>query len=213
MKMQENETLRYYAQNALAFVSSTQNVDMSEIQNSFSALLPKDAHVLDFGCGSGRDSLAFLRKGFFVDAADACPEFCEATKKLTEGFNTSGKIRIRQIHFSELCESQKYDGIWACASLLHVPKQELPEILCKIEAALKPNGVFYCSFKFGDFEGMRNGRYFSDFSETELCSLIEKSASLEKIKLWKTKDSRPERSEIWLNSLWRNRSSEHLPDL
>lgn len=81
------------------------------------------------------------------------------------------------------------------------------------DSMFKPNGIFYCSFKFGDFEGMRNGRYFSDFSETELCSLIGKSASLEKIKLWKTKDSRPERSEIWLNSLWRNRPAEHLPDL
>lgn len=197
-----NETLSYYAKNASDFVKSTQNVDMSQIQNEFSALLPKNAQVLDFGCGSGRDSLAFLRLGFSVDAVDACAEFCKATEKLTAEFSESGKIQIQKLDFSELSEKQKYDGVWACSSLLHVPKLELPTIFCKIKTALKPNGVFYCSFKHGDFEGMRNGRYFSDFAESELCAFIENATRFVKIKVWQTQDVRPERNENWLNSLW-----------
>lgn len=198
-----NETLRYYSKNAEEFIKHTQNADMSQIQNTFSALLPKNAQILDLGCGSGRDSLAFLRLGFSVDAVDACAEFCEATEKLTAEFSESGKIRIRKLDFSEISEKQKYDGVWACSSLLHVPKLELPAIFCKIKTALKANGVFYCSFKRGDFEGIRNGRYFSDFFENELCSLIQNSSGFHKIKVWQTTDARADRNDIWINSLWR----------
>lgn len=201
--MTDDTTLLYYSRNAEEFIKNTQNVDMTAIQNAFSSLLPQNAHILDFGCGSGRDSLAFLQNGFFVDAVDACAEFCSATEKLTEDFKSSGKIKIKQLQFSELSESQKYDGIWTCSSLLHVPKSELSAIFLKIENALKPNGIFYCSFKFGDFEGIRNGRYFSDFSETELCSLIAESTNFKIIQIWHTKDVRPERTETWINAIFR----------
>lgn len=204
--MKNNTTLLYYSQNASEFIENTQNVNMSAIQNEFLDLLPPNAQILDFGCGSGRDSLAFLKRGFFVDAVDGCVEFCSATEKLTEDFKSSGKIKIKQLQFSEFCESQKYDGIWACSSLLHVPKSELSEIFLKIKNALKPDGIFYTSFKCGNFEGMRNGRYFSDFSETELCSLIEKSTNFKIIQIWQTKDVRPERTETWINAIFRKQA-------
>ena len=198
-----NNTLAFYSKNAQEFISSTQNVDMTEIQNAFTSLLPLKAHVLDLGCGSGRDTLYFLERGFSVTAMDACDEFCKATKNLTYKYQKTGKCIVLQKKFLELSDIQKYEGVWACASLLHVPKKELPAILKKIENALKEKGVFYCSFKKGTFEGERNGRYFSDFTEDELCKAIEKSTQLSKIRLWLTSDARPERSEIWINSLWR----------
>ncbi len=196
-----NKTLQYYTQNAADFIASTKNVDMSSIQNEFISLLSPSSLILDLGCGSGRDSLAFLQKGFSVEAADACKEFCDAAKRLTSEFMSS--IQIFQMDFSELSAVQKYDGVWACASLLHVSKKELPQILKKIEEALKTDGIFYCSFKWGNFEGERNGRYFSDFTEGELCSVIERTTDLKKIRVWQTKDARPERNEIWINSLWK----------
>lgn len=196
-----NKTLQYYTQNAADFIASTKNVDMSSIQNEFISLLSPSSLILDLGCGSGRDSLAFLEKGFSVDAIDACKEFCDATKRLTSDFMSS--IQIFQMDFSELSAAQKYDGVWACSSLLHVSKKELPQILKKIEEALKADGIFYCSFKWGNFEGERNGRYFSDFTENELCSLIERTTDFKKIRIWQTKDARPERNEIWINSLWK----------
>lgn len=201
--MHENETLQYYEENAADFISATQNVNMSQIQNAFLSLLPKKAVILDLGCGSGRDSLAFLQRGFIVDAVDACTEFCKATAKLTAEFSNSGKIKIHNFKFTELSETQKYDGVWACSSLLHVPKLELSALFAKIKTSLKPNGIFYCSFKRGNFEGMRNGRYFSDFSEDELCTLIENAGGFHKIKIWQTHDVRAVRNDIWINSLWR----------
>ena len=199
----EKLTLDYYAKNSGDFIASTRNVDMSSIQNQFISLLPQNARILDLGCGSGRDSLYFLQKGFSVDAADACPEFCKSVKNLTGEFLPSKKITVIQMQFSELSAVQKYDGIWACSSLLHVPKSELPLIFKKIQNALKPNGIFYCSFKQGTFEGERNGRYFSDFTQDELCSMIHSSTKLKAVKIWLTQDARPERSDSWINALWR----------
>ena len=198
-----NNTLFYYSQNAADFITSTQNVSMTTIQDSFTSLLPPNAHILDLGCGSGRDSLAFLQKNFTVTALDACKEFCQATKKLTADFQEKGRIKIIQKTFSELSAFQKYEGLWACSSLLHVPKAELPVIFQKIENSLKPDGIFYCSFKKGKFEGERNGRYFSDFIEEELCTMIEEYTKLSKVRLWLTNDARPGKTEIWVNSLWR----------
>lgn len=198
-----NKTLKYYSQNAATFISNTLNVDIKEIQNEFISCLLQGARILDLGCGSGRDTLYFLQKGFYVTALDGCKEFCEATKALCSEYEFKGKIEIQNQDFSNLVEINQYDGVWACSSLLHISKNELPDILKKIECALKEDGVFYCSFKEGNFDGERNGRYFSDFAETELRALIKKSTTLKEIKSWKTLDARPDRSETWLNSLWK----------
>ena len=206
-----SKTLEYYCANANEFIASTQNVDMTKIQSAFTSLLPLKSHILDLGCGSGRDALCFLERGFSVTAMDACDEFCKATKNLAYKYQKTGKCKIVQKSFSELSDIQKYDGVWACASLLHVPKKELPVIFKKIENALKEKGVFYCSFKKGTFEGERNGRYFSDFTEDELCEAIEKSTRLSKIRLWLTNDARPERSEVWINSLWKKKLATQTP--
>lgn len=190
------DTLSYYEKNAQDFINSTISVDMKSIQNEFLSLLKTDSLILDYGCGSGRDSKYFLEKGFRVEAFDGCDSFCKAASKLTG-------IIVKNISFSDFSETQKYDGIWACSSLLHASKNELPHLLKKIEEALKPNGIFYCSFKKGNFEGERNGRYFSDFTKEEMTKLIETSTNLSSVKIWVTKDARPERNDEWLNSILR----------
>ena len=189
-------TLSYYAINAQDFINSTISVDMKSMQDEFSSLLQPDSLILDYGCGSGRDSKCFLEKGFRVEAFDGCDSFCKAASKLTG-------ILVKNITFSDFSEKQKYDGIWACSSLLHAKKSELPYLLKKIEEALCQNGIFYCSFKNGNFEGERNGRYFSDFTKEELTELVAASTNLSLVKIWATKDARPERNDEWINSIWR----------
>lgn len=144
-----NRTLNYYNENSKAFIDSTRNVDFSIIQNKFLKCLPQGAKILDFGCGSGRDTKYFLDRGYLVDAIDGSVELCRLASEYTG-------ITVRNMLFQELNEKEKYDGIWACASILHLNKQEIQAVLRKMLAALKADGIIYTSFKYGDYEGMRN---------------------------------------------------------
>ena len=151
--MKIDTTLQYYQENAGVFVEGTVSADMHDARTRFLRLLPSQAYILDFGCGSGRDTKAFLEQGCRVDAADGSAELCRMATELTG-------IQVKQMLFEELSTVEQYDGIWACASILHLPRKELGGILQKISDALKPGGVLYSSFKYGDFEGIRGGRYF-----------------------------------------------------
>lgn len=127
-------TIDYYNKNVQSFIDGTVSVDFTRIQNIFLELLPKDARVLDFGCGSGRDTKFFLDCGYQVDAIDGSMELCRAASEYTG-------IHVKQMLFQELTEVEKYEGIWACASILHVKKAELPDIIRKMSLATKENGI------------------------------------------------------------------------
>ncbi|MBQ8706458.1 MAG: methyltransferase domain-containing protein [Succinivibrionaceae bacterium] len=188
-------TLDYYRDNAADFGLSTSNLDMSDLQDRFLAELKPGASILDFGCGSGRDSLYFLNRGFDVEAADGCPELCRLASAATG-------LAVRQMLFSQLDAVERYDGIWACASILHAPKNELPDIFLKMRRALKAGGVIYASFKYGESEGLRHGRYFSDFTEKSFAEFLRSDSGLEIRAWWVTGDVRSGREgEKWLNLL------------
>ena len=191
------ETLQYYENNAESFISGTVNADMREARQRFLQLLPENALILDFGCGSGRDTKAFLEHGYRVDAVDGSAELCRQASDYTG-------ICVRQMLFQELDISNYYDGVWACASILHLSKIEISDVLKRISNALKPGGILYTSFKYGTFEGMRNNRYFTDFTETTLSKLWIGIDSLQIIDIWTTQDVRPGREEKrWINLLAR----------
>lgn len=195
-------TLEYYEKNADRFLAETQSVDFSEIRNLFLERLPKDARILDFGCGSGRDALAFLKRGYQVEAADGSARMCRAAQVLTG-------IPVRRMLFQELDETEKYDGIWACSSILHLPKAELREVLERMAKALKEGGVIYTSFKYGTYEGERNGRYFTDFTEASFLGYLGGKSQLRIERMWKTSDVRPGRGEgKWLNVLLQKQQRE-----
>ena len=201
MDAQEREaadiTLEYYAANAEAFASSTVDVAFSSVQKCFEGLLQPGARVLDFGCGSGRDAKHFLEAGFAVDAVDGSPELCRIASELTG-------LPVRCMRFEELSAVAEYDGIWACSSILHVPSVQLPALLAKMAAALKDGGVIYTSFKYGEGEGMRHGRYFSDFTEETFARLLEQVPALCEEEHWVSSDVRPGRGgERWLNAILR----------
>lgn len=194
-----NGTLRYYDVNAKNFIEATQNVDFEETQLCFLRYLSPRAYILDFGCGSGRDTKYFLGKGYQVEATDGSAEICRLASEYAG-------IDVRQMLFQELAASDQYDGIWACSSILHLPKAELLPVLVKMKAALKEKGVIYTSFKYGDFEGERNGRCFTDFTEESVRDFLQQVEGLTIEECWVTGDVRPGRgSEMWLNLILRKR--------
>ena len=195
------DTLAYYDENAASFACSTADVDFSEMQQRFEALLSPGARILDFGCGSGRDAKHFLDAGFEVTATDGSAELCKLAEQ-----RIGQPVRCEL--FQELSDIEAYDGIWACSSILHLPKAELADVLGKMLAALKPGGVIYTSFKHGTFEGMRNGRYFTDFTEATFREFLANTPGVRIEQAWTTGDVRPGRqNEQWLNLLLRKAQS------
>jgi len=134
-----DKTLKYYNENAQSFASGTVSVKFTKVQDKFLEKLNPDAYILDFGCGAGRDTKYFLSRGYQVDAVDGSEQLCRIASEYTE-------IKVRQMLFQELDEKEKYDGIWACASILHLPKKQLREVLKNMYAALKSKGWIYTSF-------------------------------------------------------------------
>ena len=195
--MQYNNTLDYYNSYADEFYKSTVNIDFTTMQEHFLTKLKKGSNILDFGCGSGRDTKYFLEQGYNVEAIDGSAELCKLASEYTG-------IKVRNIFFQNLSEVDKYDGIWACSSILHLPVRELLEVMRKMMIALKKNGVTYTSFKYGIFEGERNGRYFTDMTEETFAEFLSRIDGLEKEDQWITSDVRPGRGEEkWLNLILR----------
>ena len=195
--MQHFNTLDYYNEKTEEFIDATVNVDFSETQDKFLNLLPQGAHILDFGCGSGRDTKYFLDKGFLVTATDGSVELCKFASEL------SG-IEVKQMFFEELSEIEIYDGIWACSSILHLPYAELKDVMQKMIRAVKCGGIIYTSFKYGTFEGERNGRYFTDMDEAKFNEFLQGFSDVKLEALWVKDDVRPDRSaEKWLNLILR----------
>ncbi|NLK77051.1 MAG: class I SAM-dependent methyltransferase [Clostridiales bacterium] len=192
-----NNTIQYYQQNAEQFSRETRSVDFSQNQDKFMSKLKKNDTILDFGCGSGRDTKCFLEHGFQVEAIDGSEELCRLAGEFTG-------IKVKHLLFQELAEKNKYDGIWACSSILHLPKQELIEVIQKMSLALKSKGIIYTSFKYGTFEGERNGRYFTDMTEGSFEEILQATKELQIEEQWITSDVRPERgNEKWLNLILR----------
>ena len=192
-----DDTLNYYNSKAKSFVSDTVDVVFTDMQDTFLSYLPPQSTILDFGCGSGRDTKCFLSKGYQVDAIDGSEELCKIASEYTG-------IPVKQMLFEELDKNEEYDGIWACASILHVEKQLLPEIIRKMANATKEGGIIYTSFKYGDFEGIRNGRFFTYLTEESFEEILKEIPELMIEKLWISGDVRAERGEEqWLNIVLR----------
>ncbi len=196
------DSIDYYNKHANLYFENTVELDMKDTLEKFIILLPEGGEILDLGCGSGRDSLYLIQKGFDVTAIDGSKELCELAS-----------IHIGQdvlhMQFCELDFDEVFDGIWACASLLHTAPDNFEEIFGKVIKCLKPGGVLYMSFKHGDFSGIRNGRYFNDFKTKGMKDIINKFTELELLELWKSPDVRDEKGdEVWLNVLARKKDEE-----
>ncbi|MBQ6480684.1 MAG: class I SAM-dependent methyltransferase [Anaerolineaceae bacterium] len=192
-----NGTLDYYNLNAEDYAKQTLTVDFSDTQDRFLKKLPAGALILDFGCGAGRDTKYFLEHGYIVTAVDGSPELCEIASKHTG-------IPVRQMFFQDLNDAEAYDGIWACASVLHLPIDILNDVFSRMSTAVRTNGILYVSFKYGCFEGQRNGRWFTDFTEEKFLTFLQRFSELAIEKMWTSNDVRPGReNEKWLNIILR----------
>ena len=192
----ETPTIRFYDEHAADYVRATVGVNMETLYEPFLSRIPKGGRILDAGCGSGRDSRAFLDRGYSVVSIDASKMMVDATTQLTD----------QQAHlmaFQEISFSDEFDGIWACASLLHVPSIELTDVFGKLVSALRSSGVAYASFKEGHGERRHDQRLFTDMDEPGITELVGGIAGLELLRLWHTADQRSDRKDRWLNVLLR----------
>lgn len=190
-------TLDYYDRHAEAYRDDTVNVSMKYSYDRFLFYLPKTGRLLDFGCGSGRDAKYFMSRGFAVDAVDGSAVQAELTSAWL------GQP-VRVMDFADLSEENAYEGIWACASILHCPWDELQDVFAKMMKALKKEGVIYSSFKLGDFEGWRDERYYTDLTVERLFQLLKDFDNCLLLECWKSHDQRPGRfDEMWLNFIVR----------
>ena len=183
-----DDTLQYYNQHAKAYVDSTRDVEFSQTQERFLQYLEPGARILDFGCGSGRDTKYFRNRGFQVEAVDGSAEFVRIASEYTG-------INVRRMLFQDLDEVECYDGIWACSSILHLPCAELEVVLGKMARALRRRGIVYTSFKYGTEEGERSGRYFTKMTEEKMAGLLERISVYDVEEMWVTFDVRPGRGD------------------
>jgi 2-polyprenyl-3-methyl-5-hydroxy-6-metoxy-1,4-benzoquinol methylase len=193
-------SIKFYDDNAESFFNDTVNVDLNAIYQHFLPKLSRNAHILDAGCGSGRDSKYFIEQGFHVTAFDASKTLAEKASEysgITVSVDTFESFNCALTPLNK----QSFDAIWACASLLHVASAQLPKTFTNLAKQLKPNGIFYCSFKYGDTDIERNGRNFTNANEKRLAQFI-KNTDLVIKNTWLTGDARPDRQdEKWLNAI------------
>jgi len=190
-------TIKYYDENAITFFENTKDADMKRIYELFLKYLPPGAKILDLGCGSGRDTKYFLQEGYDVIAVDGSIEMVKLSTEFT------GKQTLH-LTFDEINFNEEFDGIWACASLLHVPRSKIDFVLKKIYLALKKGGVFYSSYKYGNKEEIRNGRFFNNYDELSFNELLKKHPYFALLEMKVTYDVRKGReNEKWLNVVLR----------
>ena len=191
--MGEDRTIHYYNANAKEFAAGTVSVDFEFTQKKFTDRLPHNAAILDFGCGSGRDTKYFISQGYQVDAVDGSIELCRLASEYTG-------IEVKHTFFNELAYVNRYDGIWACSSILHLSLDNLTDVMHKMVTALKDKGIIYTSFKYGTFAGERNGRYFTDMTEESFADFVKRIEGVMIEEQWVSSDVRPNRGdEKWLN--------------
>ena len=199
--MKHNSTIDYYNRNAARYFNETVHADVSEIRDRFAQMLPPGGTILDLGCGSGRDSKAFIEQGFRVVAVDGSEELC----KLAEEYIQQPVVCS---DFLDYKPNETFDGIWACASLLHLTEAECQIVVDRLSKNLKPGGCFYMSFKMGEFEGERDGRFYRDILLDNLQKEIMKFSQLSRIELYESKDY--SRSISWINIVFMNNNSHKM---
>jgi len=193
--MSIDKTIDFYNKNAENYCSKTIGIDLTQIYEKFLKYIPKQGAILDLGCGSGRDSLYFLNNGFDVTSMDASIEMVKLSSKLINQKTIHRKIE--DIDFKD-----KFDGIWACASLLHINKNATVDVYNKLLSALKIDGILYASYKYGTNAMVKEGRYFNNYDENSFSEMIKNIKSLELIEFWTTLDLRQEgNNQKWLNIL------------
>lgn len=195
------DSIDYYERYAGVYYDNTVDLKMDEILDRFISLMPENAEVLDLGCGSGRDSLYLDEHGCFTTLLDGAAEMCKLAEIHTDK-------EVLHMSFAQMDFEEVFDGIWACGSLLHVSGEEIDDIMGKVMAALKPEGILYMSFKHGDAEEIRGNRLFRDYTEETAYAMIIKQKGVKILDIWTNDDIRG-RDQQWLNVLVKKTEGVH----
>ena len=194
------DTVAYYNRNAARFAADTADLDMSALYDRFLRYLPPGGRILDAGCGVGRDALAFAERGYSVVAVDASAEMVRLARK-----RVGSRAEVRLMRFEDLKWRSEFDGIWTCASLLHVPPAAFQGVASRLVGALQPVGVWYMSFKLGLGKRVADGRIFIDHIDETLHTALA-GVPVELVEAWTSEDVRLGRGgERWLNAIAQKR--------
>ncbi len=163
--MADRETLLVYGAKAEDYAATVADQSGDPQLQTFIAALPKDARVLDLGCGPGLSAKQMMDAGLTVDATDASPEMVAMARKL----GVSAECSV----FSDLSAEDTYDGVWANFSLLHAPKSDMPKHLAQIHGAMRAGGLFHIGVKTGEGEHRDTlGRFYAYYEARELMNLL-----------------------------------------
>lgn len=198
------DSIDYYERNAASYYDNTSELSMEEQLDRFIALLPENAEVLDLGCGSGRDTIYLEENGCQVTPMDGSRQMC-----LLAEINTD--MEVLHMTFDEMEFQEVFDGIWACASLLHVPEEEMDRIMVRVTSALVPGGILYMSFKYGEGEEIRGQRLYHNYTEKTAKEMLSHEPELELLEMWQSEDAR-ENGGLWLNILAKRAEAEKEDD-
>jgi len=193
-------TLDHYEAHADQFWEGTRDHDVSQ---NYAALLdairsPPPLQILDLGCGPGRDLLYFRSKGHVAVGVDGCRAFCEMARR------HSGCEVLEQDFLALDLPRARFDGVFANASLFHVPSAELPRVLGELRDALKPGGVLFASNPRGqNQEGWNGGRYGSYWDLERWRALVASAGGLEEILHYYRPPGKPREEQPWLATVFR----------
>ena len=189
----------YYESNAERYAAETISADMSEQYQRFLPLLKKGAKILDVGSGSGRDACYFQKQGYQVTALEPSKNLCREIRKVFSGEIVCSEVQNYR-------PTERYDGIWACASLIHLQEEEVLCFFRKIDMYLNDNGIVYASGKSGISTGeVEDGRFFLEFTEQLVEKILTVNKQLQLEQLWYTEDVSGRRGFRWLNVVLRLR--------
>jgi SAM-dependent methyltransferase len=187
-------SIDYYDRSGQKFFDGSAYADLSQTYARFLAHVSQGGAILEAGCGSGRDALAFKNAGYIVTAFDG-------STKMVEMATQHAGLPVRHMRFDDVDWTEAFDGIWSCASLLHVPRADLPSAMAKLARALKPGGAWFMSFKHGTTDRFANERYFTDMNEAQVTDAI-RGCGLQVSDVWVSNDARPGRdNERWTNAI------------
>ena len=188
----KNTTIDYYNKNAEYYYQTTYEVDFSATYDRFLQYIPDGGRIIDIGCGSGRDAAAFAAKGYKAVGLDASEEMAKIVEE-----NTG--IQVITCDMTSWIAEKPFDGIWCCASLLHLHDDELYRFFLNLNHNMKQGGAIFISVKSGIETGIDDkGRYMKNFTESEVAGLLE-LAGIKMVEQWVTRDLLSRDDFFWLN--------------
>jgi len=187
-----NETVEWYENNFKSYIDKHAGDDLEDLIGDFLTHVPAGGKVLDVGCGGGRDSLVMINRGYDVTLLDASLNMCISAHELTGAPYLNMDMELIEDH-------EKYDGIWACASLQHVPYDRQTKIWKRLRDALKPDGVIYASYHYGTGFKVEHSKYYFTTTGDVISAIIKESGTWDNIEVWMTKELVKGREEHWVN--------------